>query len=90
MIDMSRLNVISRPGLRRWHAFGRAIGALTFFITLGVAFAATSALTPQPVCYVGYVKLTSDGVLSAYTAVLEAAYHDRKGWTGDYIIALSR
>ena len=40
-----------------------------------------------PLFSVGYVKLTSDGVLSAHTAVLEAPYHDREGWTGDYIIA---
>lgn len=37
---MSRRNVVSKPGLSKRPVFGRAIGALTFFFTLGLAFAA--------------------------------------------------
>ena len=38
-----------------------------------------------PLLTAGYVKLINDGVLSAHTAVLMESYHDREGWTGEYI-----
>jgi predicted amidohydrolase YtcJ len=38
-----------------------------------------------PLLRLGFVKLINDGVLSAHTAVLKAAYDDRPDWSGEYI-----